>query len=150
MQTALKDYDLCGGGGAEAMKAKQSKTPRALSTRTRMICADNTGAREVQIVSVFGYHGVRRRQPKMGLGDLATVTVKKGTPDMRRKLVRAVVIRQRKEIKRPSGLRITFDDNAVVVVDEKNEPRGTEIKGPVAREVAERFPKIGSMATMIV
>jgi large subunit ribosomal protein L14 len=115
-----------------------------------MICAYNTGAREVQIVSVFGYHGVRRRQPKMGLGDLATVTVKKGTPDMRRKLVRAVVIRQRKEIKRPSGLRITFDDNAVVVVDEKNEPRGTEIKGPVAREVAERFPKIGSMATMIV
>jgi len=115
-----------------------------------MICADNTGAREVQIVSVFGYHGVRRRQPKMGLGDLATVTVKKGTPDMRRKLVRAVVIRQRKEIKRPNGLRITFDDNAVVVVDEKNEPRGTEIKGPVAREVAERFPKIGSMATMIV
>jgi large subunit ribosomal protein L14 len=136
MQAALKDYDLRGGRGAEAMKAKQSKTPRALSTGTRMICADNTGAREVQIVSVFGYHGVRRRQPKMGLGDLATVTVKKGTPDMRRK--------------RPSGLRITFDDNAVVVVDEKNEPRGTEIKGPVAREVAERFPKIGSMATMIV
>jgi len=132
------------------MKAKQSKTPRSLSTGTRMICADNTGAREVQIVSVFGYHGVRRRQPKMGLSDLATVTVKKGTPDMRRKLVRAVVIRQRKEIKRPNGLRITFDDNAVVVVDEKNEPRGTEIKGPVAREVAERFPKIGSMATMIV
>jgi large subunit ribosomal protein L14 len=86
----------------------------------------------------------------MGLGDIATVTVKKGTPDMRRKLVRAVVIRQRKEIKRPSGLRVSFDDNAVVVVDEKNEPRGTEIKGPVAREVAERFPKIGSMATIIV
>jgi large subunit ribosomal protein L14 len=131
------------------MKAKQSNTPRALATGTRLICADNTGAREVQIVSVFGYHGVRRRQPKMGLGDIATVTVKK-SPDMRRKLVRAVVIRQRKEIRRPSGLRVSFDDNAVVVVDEKNEPRGTEIKGPVAREVAERFPKIGSMATMIV
>ncbi|HON81614.1 MAG TPA: 50S ribosomal protein L14 [Methanoregulaceae archaeon] len=132
------------------MKAKQSTTPRALSTGTRLMCADNTGAREVQVVSVFGYHGVRRRQPKMGLGDIATVSVKKGTPDMRRKLVRAVVIRQRKEIRRPSGLRVAFDDNAVVIVDEKNEPRGTEIKGPVAREVAERFPKIGSMATMIV
>ncbi|NYT07187.1 MAG: 50S ribosomal protein L14 [Methanomicrobiales archaeon] len=132
------------------MKAKQSSTPRALSTGTRLLCADNTGAREVQIVSVFGYHGVRRRQPKMGLGDIATVSVKKGTPDMRRKLVRAVVIRQRKEIRRPSGLRVAFDDNAVVIVDEKNEPRGTEIKGAVAREVAERFPKIGSMATMIV
>jgi large subunit ribosomal protein L14 len=115
-----------------------------------MTCADNTGAREVQIVSVFGYHGVRRRQPKMGLGDIATVSVKKGTPDMRRKLVRAVVIRQKKEMRRPSGLRVGFEDNAVVVVDEKNEPRGTEIKGPVAREVAERFPKIGSMATIIV
>jgi large subunit ribosomal protein L14 len=53
-------------------------------------------------------------------------------------------------MRRPSGLRVSFDDNAIVVVDEKNEPRGTEIKGPVAREVAERFPKIGSMATMIV
>ncbi|HNS83391.1 MAG TPA: 50S ribosomal protein L14, partial [Methanolinea sp.] len=129
------------------MKAKQSNIPRALSTGSRMTCADNTGAREVQIVSVFGYHGVRRRQPKMGLGDIATVSVKKGTPDMRRKLVRAVVIRQKKEMRRPSGLRVGFEDNAVVVVDEKNEPRGTEIKGPVAREVAERFPKIGSMAT---
>jgi large subunit ribosomal protein L14 len=78
------------------MKAKQSTIPRALATGTRLTCADNTGARVVQIVSVFGYHGVRRRQPKMGLGDLATVTVKKGTPDMRRKLVRAVVIRQKK------------------------------------------------------
>ena len=132
------------------MKAKQSVIPRALETGSRLACADNTGAREVQIVSVFGYHGVRRRQPKMGLGDIATVSVKKGTPDMRKKLVRAVVIRQRKEYRRPSGLRVSFEDNAVVIVDEKNEPKGTEIKGPVAREVAERFPKLGTMATIIV
>jgi large subunit ribosomal protein L14 len=132
------------------MKAKQSKTPRALATGTRLACADNTGARVVQIISVFGYHGVRRRQPKLGLGDLATVSVQKGTPDMRRKLVRAVVIRQKKEMRRPNGLRVSFEDNAVVVVDEKNEPKGTEIKGPIAREVAERFPKLGSMATIIV
>ena len=69
---------------------------------------------------------------------------------MRRKLIRAVVIRQKKEIRRPSGLRLSFEDNAVVVVDDKNEPRGTEIKGPVAREVAIRYPRIGSMATIIV
>ncbi|HZD44366.1 MAG TPA: uL14 family ribosomal protein, partial [Methanomicrobiales archaeon] len=66
------------------------------------------------------------------------------------KLEKAVVIRQRKEIRRIDGLRVSFDDNAMVLVNEKNEPKGTEIKGPVAREVAERFPKIGSMATMIV
>jgi large subunit ribosomal protein L14 len=132
------------------MKAKQSRTPRALNVGTRLACVDNTGARQVQIVSVDGYHGVRRRQPKLGLGDLATVTVKKGTPDMRRKLEKAVVIRQKKEIRRPDGLRVVFEDNAVVIVNEKNEPKGTEIKGPVAREVAERFPKIGSLATIIV
>jgi large subunit ribosomal protein L14 len=132
------------------MKAKLSKIPRSVSTGTRLVCADNTGARLVEIVSVDGYHGVRRRQPKLGIGDIATVSVKKGTPDMRRKLLKAVVIRQRKEMRRPSGLRVGFDDNAVVIVDERGEPKGTEIKGPVAREVAERFPKIGSTATIIV
>ncbi|TAJ45263.1 50S ribosomal protein L14 [Methanofollis fontis] len=132
------------------MKAKLSRIPRAVHTGTRLVCADNTGARVVEIVSVDGYHGVRRRQPKLGIGDMATVSVKKGTPDMRRKLIKAVVIRQRKEMRRPNGLRVGFDDNAVVIVDERGEPKGTEIKGPVAREVAERFPKIGSTATIIV
>jgi len=132
------------------MKAKQSRTPRALCTGSRLVCVDNTGARQVEIVSVDLYHGVRRRQPKLGLGDVATVTVKKGTPDMRKTLVKAVVIRQKKEIRRVSGLRLSFEDNAMVVVNERGEPKGTEIKGPVAREVAERFPKIGSMATIIV
>lgn len=132
------------------MKAKQSKTPRALATGSKLTCADNTGARMVQIVSVDRYHGVKRRQPKLGLGDMATVSVKKGTPDMRRKLEKAVVIRQKKEIRRVNGLRLSFEDNAMVITNERGEPKGTEIKGPVAREVAERFPKIGSMATIIV
>jgi large subunit ribosomal protein L14 len=132
------------------MKAKLSRIPRSLQTGTQLICADNTGARVVQIISVDRYHGVRRRQPKMGLGDLATISVKKGTPDMRKKMEKAVVIRQRKEFRRPDGLRVCFDDNAMVIVNENGEPKGTEIKGPVAREVAERFPKIASMATIIV
>lgn len=132
------------------MKAKQSYIPRALNTGSRLTCADNTGARVVQVISVDGYHGVRRRQPKLGLGDIATISVKKGNPDMRRKMEKAVVIRQKKEFRRPDGLRVSFEDNAMVIVNENNEPKGTEIKGPVAREVAERFPKIGSMATIIV
>jgi large subunit ribosomal protein L14 len=132
------------------MKAKQSTIPRALVTGSRMVCADNTGARMVQIISVDRYHGVRRRQPCMGIGDIATVSVKKGTPEMRRKLEKAVVIRQKKEMRRPNGLRVSFEDNAMVLVNERGEPKGTEIKGPVAREVAERFPKIASMATIIV
>lgn len=132
------------------MRAKQSRTPRALATGSRLTCADNTGARIIEIISVDRFHGVRRRQPKMGLGDMGTMSVKKGSPDMRRKLVKAVIIRQKKEIRRINGLRLSFEDNAAVVTNERGEPRGTEIKGPVAREVAERFPKIGSMATIII
>jgi large subunit ribosomal protein L14 len=132
------------------MKAKLSRVPRSLQTGSQLICADNTGARVVQIISVDLYHGVRRRQPRMGLGDMATISVKKGTPDMRKKMEKAVVIRQKKEFRRPDGLRVCFDDNAMVIVNENGEPKGTEIKGPVAREVAERFPKIASMATIIV
>lgn len=132
------------------MRGLTSKIPRALQTGSKMVCADNTGARVVQIVSVFGYHGVKNRQPKMGLGDLATVTVKKGTPDMKRKLVRAVVVRQKKEFRRPNGLRVSFEENAMILLNENGDPRGTVIKGPVAREVAERFPKVGSMATIII
>ncbi len=132
------------------MKAMQATIPRALSTGSRVVCADNTGARLVEIVSVDRFHGVRRRHPGLGVGDMATVSVKKGTPDMRRKLEKAVVIRQRREIRRPSGIRLSFEDNAMVLVNERGEPKGTEIKGPVPRELAQRFPKIASMATMIV
>lgn len=132
------------------MRGLTAKIPRALQTGSKMACADNTGARVVQIVSVNGYHGVKKRQPKMGLGDLATVSVKKGTPDMKRKLVKGVVVRQKKEFRRPNGLRVSFEENAMILLNDTNEPRGTDIKGPVAREVAERFPKVGSMATIII
>ena len=132
------------------MRGLTSKIPRALPTGSTMVCADNTGARVVQIVSVFGYHGVKNRQPKLGSGDLATVSVKKGTPDMKIKLVKAVVVRQKKEFRRPNGLRVSFEENAMILLNDNGDPRGTDIKGPIAREVAERFPKVGSMATIII
>ena len=132
------------------MRGLTSKIPRALQTGSKLVCADNTGSRVVQIVSVFGYHGVKNRQPKLGIGDLATVSVKKGTPDMKRKLVKAVVVRQKKEFRRPNGLRVSFEENAMILLNDNGDPRGTDIKGPVAREVAERFPKVGSMATIII
>ncbi|MFW6018437.1 MAG: uL14 family ribosomal protein, partial [Halapricum sp.] len=90
------------------------------------------------------------RHPKAGLGDKVTVSVTKGTPEMRRQVLEAVIIRQRKPIRRPDGTRVKYEDNAAVIVDENEDPRGTEIKGPVAREVAERFGSIASTATMIV
>ncbi len=62
----------------------------------------------------------------------------------------AVVVRQKKEFRRPDGLRISFEDNAVVITDDSGVPKGTDVKGPIAREVAERYPKIGTTASIIV
>jgi len=131
----------------EAMKA--DVTP-GLEKGSLVTCADNTGARQLKVISTAGYSGRLNRHPKAGLGDKVTVSVTKGTPEMRRQVLEAVVVRQRKPIRRPDGTRVKFEDNAAVIVDENEDPRGTEIKGPIAREVAERFGSIASTATMIV
>jgi large subunit ribosomal protein L14 len=132
------------------MEALSADVTQGLEKGSLVTCADNTGARELRVISVSGYSGVKNRHPKAGLGDKITVSVTKGTPEMRRQVLEAVVIRQRKPIRRPDGTRVKFEDNAAVVVDDNEDPRGTELRGPVAREVAERFGSIASAATMIV
>ncbi len=132
------------------MRAIKAKIPRSCHTATRLDVADNTGARLVEVISVLKYRGRKNRMPKAGVGDIFIGSVKKGTPELRKTIVRCVIIRQKKEYRRPNGLRVGFEDNACVLVDDNNDPKGTEIKGPVAREVAERFAKIGSTATIIV
>jgi len=132
------------------MEALKADVTRGLAKGSLINCADNTGARELKVISVAGYSGTKNRHPKAGIGDKVTVSVTKGTPEMRRQVLEAVIVRQRKPIRRPSGTRVKFEDNAAVVIDDMEEPRGTEIKGPVAREVAERFGSIASTATMIV
>jgi large subunit ribosomal protein L14 len=115
-----------------------------------MQCADNTGAKIVQIIAVIGYHGVRRRRPCAGIGDTVIVSVKKGTVEMRRQMLRAVIIRQRRPFRRPDGMMVQFEDNAVVITTDTGETKGTDIKGAVAREVCDRFPRIGALAAIIV
>lgn len=132
------------------MEAFAADVTRGLEKGSRITCADNTGARELKVISVSGYHGTLNRHPKAGLGDEITVSVTKGTPEMRRQVIEAVIIRQRKPIRRPDGTRVKFEDNAAVLIDDAGDPRGTEIKGPIAREVAERFGSIASTATMIL
>ncbi len=132
------------------MKSIRAKIPKALPTGARLVCADNTGAREVEIIAVKGYRGVRRRYPAAGVGDIIIVTVKKGSPEIRKQVHYAVIVRQRKEYRRPDGTRVKFEDNAAVITDPKGNPKGTEIRGAVAREAAERFTKIGSLASAII
>jgi large subunit ribosomal protein L14 len=132
------------------MEALKADVTQGLERGSLIACADNTGARELKVISVSGYSGVKNRHPRAGIGDRVTVSVTKGTPEMRRQVLEAVVVRQRQPIRRPSGTRVKFEDNAAVLIDDVDDPRGTEIKGPIAREVAERFGSLASTATMIV
>ena len=132
------------------MKAIKVRMPRALPVGAKLDCEDNTGARVIQIISVKGYRGVKRRNPAAGIGDVVIASVKKGTPELRKQIVHAIVIRQKKEFRRPNGMRINFEDNAAILTDEKGEPKGTEIKGPVAQEVVERYSKVATIASTIV
>jgi large subunit ribosomal protein L14 len=132
------------------MKAITSNISKSLPIGARLQCIDNTGAREVEIISVKGYKGVRRRLDIAGVGDMVVISVKKGTTDMRREVTTAVVVRQKKEYRRADGLRVKFEDNAAVIVSIEGVLKGSEIRGPVAKEAADRWPSVGSAASIIV
>ncbi len=132
------------------MKGISGKQTKGLSVGSKLQCIDNTGAKEVRVVSVINYHGVHRRYPRAGIADQVVVSVVKGTPEMKRELTRAVIVRQKRPFRRPDGVMVEFEDNAVVLTQEDGETKGSEIKGPVAREAAERWPRVGATASMIM
>lgn len=133
------------------MKGIAGRQHRGLPVGARLECVDNTGAKVVQIVTVPKIGGTHRRYPAAGVGDLVVVTVKKGTPEMRRQLLYAVVIRQRRPFQRADGIHVQFEDNACVIVNkEDGEVKGSVIKGPVSREAAERWARIAATATTII
>ena len=122
---------------------------RALPTGAMVQVADNSGARKILIISVKG-HGTRlTRLPAAKVGDMIVCSVKKGTPKLRRQIVHAVVIRQKKPYKRADGSWVYFEDNAVVITNENGEPRGSEIRGAVSKEAADAWPRIASAARII-
>lgn len=131
-------------------KAVNAHITRGLTTGARLVCADNTGAKEVEIIAVRGYKGIRNRMPKAGVGDLVIVTVKKGKPEMMHQILPAVIIRQKMPYRRYDGSRIRFEDNAAVIITEDGLPKGTEVKGAVAREAADKWNKIGSLSGIVI
>ncbi len=132
------------------MKGIPGRQIRGLPIGARLTCADNTGAKVVQIVTVPKYHGKHRRYPSAGIGDLLIVSVKKGTPEMRRQVLYAVIIRQRRPFRRADGTMVAFEDNAVVITTPTGETKGSDIKGPVAREAAERWSRVAALASTII
>jgi len=123
---------------------------RGLPAGTKLLCTDNTGAKILRLINVFGYRGRLRRLPSACVGDMIMISVTKGSPDLRRQMFPAVVVRQRRPFKRPEGIRIQFEDNAAVIMTPEGELKGTEIRGPVAREAAERWPRVANLASIIV
>lgn len=135
---------------AKGMAGQKHKVSKGLPARSVIRCADNTGAKELRVIQVIGYKGRLRRVPAAAVGDIIVATVKRGTPDMRKKIFRAVVIRQRKPYRRVNGDWVQFEDNAAVIITPEGEMQGSEIKGPVAKEAAERWPRIASASSIIV
>ncbi|MDH5403579.1 MAG: 50S ribosomal protein L14 [Candidatus Heimdallarchaeota archaeon] len=136
-------------------KRKAAGTPRIHSTYglqngSKIKVADNSGARIVEIITVAGYRGRLNRYPKASVGDMVIASVKKGSPKMRRTIVRAIVVRQRRPYRRESGEIIQFEDNAVVIVNPQGDPRSNEAKGPIAREAISRWPRIGTIASTVI
>ena len=123
---------------------------RALPITAELTCADNTGAKVLRIAQVTRYKGRHSRLPSAAVGDLVTVTVKKGPAELRRQIFGAVIVRQKYPIKRLNGVRVTFEDNAAVLVTPEGEIKGTDIKGPVAAEAAEKWPRIANLAPLII
>jgi large subunit ribosomal protein L14 len=121
-----------------------------IQNESRLKVADNTGAREILCIRVKG--GSRRRYA--GIGDTITATVKQASPNgavKKGEVVTAVVVRTKKSLGREDGTYIQFDENAAVIIDAQNNPRGTRIFGPVARELRDRnFMKIISLAPEVL
>jgi large subunit ribosomal protein L14 len=132
------------------MKGVAGNQTRGIQTGSKLDVIDNTGAKIIQVIAVPGYHGVARRYPGAGIGDIVVASVKKGNPEMRKQVVYAVIVRQRRPFRRPDGTMISFEDNAAVITTETGETRGTDIKGPVAKEAAERWPRIAATASTII
>ncbi len=133
------------------MKAISARVTRGLHIGSLCVASDNSGARIVRITGVKRGKSKKGRQQYAKVGDWVKVSVRAGKPDMKGVVFDAVVIRQRRFYRRKTGERVCFEDNAVALLkDEKGNPKGTQIKGPVAREVHERWKEVAKIADFVL
>ena len=133
------------------MKAIPANVTRGLNIGSNGIASDNSGARIVRITGVKKGKTPKGKQQFAKVADQVKVSVKAGKPDMKGIVFDAVIIRQRRSYKRNTGERVMFEDNAVALLkDEKGNPKGTQIKGPIAREVAERWKAVAKIAQFVL
>jgi len=117
---------------------------------TRLKVTDNSGAKEAMVIGVPGLKTRLRRLPFATVGDMVVVTIKKGNADLVGQVMNAIIVRQKKPFGRPNGVWVAFEDNACVIVSPEGAPKGTEIRGPIAKEAAERWARLSTIASMVV
>ena len=133
------------------MKALKAHVTQGIQHYSKIETCDNSGAKLLKIISVKGAKTVKGRYASAGVGSLVFASVVKGNVEMRKQVVPAIIVRQKKEYRRPDGTRIAFEDNAAIVLkDEKGTPKGTIIKGPVAKEATDRWVGISKVASIVV
>ena len=133
------------------MKAVKARLTRGLNHGALIDTCDNSGAKVIKLFTVMGLKTSKGRQPSAGVGDLIMASVVRGRPDMRKQVVLAIIVRQKRAYRRPDGTRIKFEDNAAVVLkDDKGTPKGTIFKGPLAKEACDRWPGVAKLAAIIV
>jgi large subunit ribosomal protein L14 len=133
------------------MEAIKANMTRGFNAGSNIETCDNSGAKLVRIVSVINRKTRKGQKPSAGIGDLVLVAIKKGTPEMRKTVVYATIVRQKQSYRRPDGTRVKFEDNACVILkDEMGNPKGTIFKGPIAKEAAERWPGVMKVARVII
>ena len=142
-----------GGARSKASKGVVDFRPyvtRSIPVGAQIVCADNTGAKIIEIVNVHKYKTRVSRLPAAAVGDFCNVVVKKGPAELRKQVFGAVIIRQKYAINRLNGVRVQFEDNAGVLITPEGEVKGTYIKGPVAAEATEKWPRVANLASMVV
>ena len=142
-----------GGARSKASKGVVDFRPyvtRSIPVGARIVCADNTGAKIIEIVNVHKYKTRVSRLPAAAVGDFCNVVVKKGPAELRKQFFGAVIIRLKYAINRLNGVRVQFEDNAGVLITPEGEVKGTDIKGPVAAEATEKWPRVANLASMVV
>ena len=142
-----------GRGRGKASKGVVEFRPyvtRVIPVGARIVCADNTGAKILEVVNVHKYKTRVSRLPAAAVGDFCNVFVKKGPAELRKQVHGAVIIRKKYAIRRLNGTRVSFEYNAGVLITPEGEVKGTDIKGPVAIEASEKWPRIANIASMVI
>ncbi|NIP62467.1 MAG: 50S ribosomal protein L14 [Nitrosopumilaceae archaeon] len=137
-------------GKAKGVEEFRPYVTRSLPVGAQIICADNTGAKILEIVMVQKHKTRVSRLPAAAVGDFVNVVVKKGPAELRKQVYGAVIIRQKYAIRRLNGVRVAFEDNAAILTSPEGEIKGTDIKGPVAAEASEKWPRLANLASMVV